>query len=122
MNRTLVVGGVAALVLAAVGVGLLTHPDAPAPIYALNESKVVWLDGGKLYSIKRADPDGGVATELRIEAPCRRRLPGSACLFIDGGAPPDFARYLASELIGSCDAVACSVWAGQDPDAPEVQP
>jgi hypothetical protein len=36
---------------------------------------------------------------------------------------PEMARYPASDMIGpGCEPVACSVWAGEDPDTPEVTP
>lgn len=86
----------------------------------LLDSKVVWDGGDKLYAIPVELEDGGRDIALTAVAPCKRRLPENGLCFLeDGGLPAELLRYPAQQLSGICDNVACSVFAGEDPDAME---
>ena len=58
-----------------------------------------------------------VALDAGVPLGCLRRPAGAICNRVDGGNPGNWNRYPAEELTGpGCEAVACTVMAGDDPD------
>ena len=57
--------------------------------------------------------DGGVGQAVKTSPGCLRRPIGDlTCLKRDGGDPGGLNRLPAFELVGGCEPVACSVYAG----------
>ncbi len=121
-TKTGIVGVVA--LMAGLGIGsALPHEPLPGDIENAAVSKVAFLaDGSKIYTTEVSHTDGGVTVIYRAAPPCKRKPKGAKnCARLDGGDPGEMNRYPASELTGaSCEGVACSIWAGEDPDAPEA--
>lgn len=133
--------GISAAVALVLGVGYVVLdgsgeviPEGDA-VEVVSESKAVFLeDGGKAYRTPVRLRDGGQYFVESAEAPCKRRprgVDGSTCrhVYHRGGlspadvdeAAPELVRYRAAEMLGDgCEGVACSVWAGEDPDAEEA--
>ena len=131
--------GAALVVGALVATAVVLIDDETKP---LQSERVVGLsklsvlrDGGKAYVVE-VEVDAGAGrsrVELRTTAPgCVRRpkgAPVASCMrrerLSDGGlgAGRDFGdlnRFVVSEAVGAgCEAVACSVYAGEDAEAKE---
>lgn len=95
-------------------------------IHHKGESKLLELpDGGKGYSYPTTLEDGGTEYLVTDVAPCvRAPADGGECLRLldDGGAAFFGAlnRFPREQAVGaSCEPVACSVVAGEDPNEDE---
>lgn len=129
-----------AAVATAVIVGVVTLADltlvkSDVVAESLGESKVAWLeDGTKVYRVPVRLRDGGVDfdTKAAAEAPCKRR-PAKAVdcqhtyVTHEGKEvteqAPELNRYPAASMSGTeCEGVACSIFLGEDAEAPEVKP
>lgn len=143
MNASKVIGIGAALALAAAVIATVATEDAPVTLEridfgkdftkgdvaseAVGESKVAYReDGTKYYAVPVTLKDGGrdVDEKTALEAPCKRRpkgVDGALCQY-KGKDAPELNRYPAAEMIGpACEPVACSVWLGEDAEAPETK-
>ena len=110
----------AAMVLGAVViVGEEKPVTAPELLQVLEPSKLARLpDAGRGYVVTVRVPDGGSEVRTTL-ADCARRKPGALCTRLDGGDPGDWNRYPATQLVGVCQMVACSIFSGQNPNADE---
>lgn len=136
MRRVLTAAAVAVVSVAS-GVLVLTAGQiAPSPVTVINErpgeSKAIVLpDGGRGYFWPATlVSDGGGTLVLSEVAPCVRRPLGASVescsrLLSDAGIidPGALNRFPATEAVGwTCQPVACSVVAGENPDNPEGWP
>lgn len=86
-------------------------------------------DGGVAYLRQARLKDGGIGEVVRSVPACKRRAPGTPigqcrrrlpdARLVDPGVNN---RFSESEMVGAgCRPVACSVFAGEDPDEDEVE-
>lgn len=114
MNEKVIAVG-AGLAASIIGITLVVALAPPVAVGAQvvlpMTSKCMWLpDAGRVYVADTIDVDGGLTVTTVSVPGCKRRLPGQTlCLKTDLSVPPDYNRYPASALLGTCDSVACVV-------------